>query len=66
MTKKDYLTIADALKTALWEDRVDPAAMAVITGRLMDALHDDNPKFDRKRFIITAFADPSHHTQRGA
>jgi len=58
MTKKDYIIIADAINTALWKDKADPAAVAVVTGRLMDALYDDNEKFDRSKFVTAAFADP--------
>lgn len=59
MTKKDYVIIASALNTALWDYKADPAAVAIVTGALSDALEDDNPRFDRKRFVSAAFADPT-------
>jgi len=62
MTRKDYVLIADAIRQLLADIDREPAGMReVLTGerigvrsvalRLADQLRQDNPRFDRTRFI---------------
>lgn len=62
MTRKDYVMIADAIRELLADiDRESPGMREVLRGermgvasvarRLADQLRQDNPRFDRTRFI---------------
>lgn len=61
MTRKDYILIAAALREAVWEAETGRpgyvplqetrAVMAIVNGRMADALANDNPRFDRARFL---------------
>lgn len=54
MTRKDYIKLAAAIKKArqdiMFYDNAQAAIESVVTG-LADALGDDNPRFDRERFV---------------
>lgn len=47
MTKKDYIKIAKAIART----PMDQFARSVVAEALAKALHEDNPRFDRQRFI---------------
>jgi hypothetical protein len=62
MTRKDYVMIAETIRELLGDiDREPPGMREVLTGerigvrsvalRLADQLRQDNPRFDRTRFI---------------
>jgi len=58
MTRKDYIAIAAALKAAWapqWATDIMPTSPEEmrldIIGRLADHLANDNPRFDRSRFL---------------
>lgn len=57
MTKKDYVKIANVLATFKTYSESMPAspwrqtALEEITGRMADMLAQDNPRFDRTRFL---------------
>ena len=62
MTRKDYVMIAETIRELLADiDREPPGMREVLTGerigvrsvalRLADQLRQDNPRFDRTRFI---------------
>lgn len=55
MSRKDYVRIAAAIK-ATEPETVEPgphqAARNDIAFALADALKDDNPRFDRHRFLV--------------
>jgi hypothetical protein len=62
MTRKDYVMIAETIRELLADiDRESPGMREVLTGermgvasvarRLADQLRQDNPRFDRTRFI---------------
>ena len=64
MTRKDYILIAETLRELLADIDREPVGMReVLTGerigvrsvalRLADQLRQDNPRFDRTRFIET-------------
>ena len=59
MTKKDYIAIADAIKTTMWEDKADPATLVALIARLATAFAQDNPRFDAQRFFAACTANPS-------
>jgi hypothetical protein len=62
MTRKDYVTIAQAINATRYT--LDPSilgepvyangintAMSEVAGRLADSMAQDNPRFDRERFL---------------
>ena len=62
MTRKDYVMIAETIRELLGDiDRESPGMREVLTGermgvasvarRLAEQLRQDNPRFDRTRFI---------------
>ena len=51
MTRRDYVAIAAAIKDAGERFNMDGAGQ-YIASRLADMLVRDNPRFDRKRFLI--------------
>ena len=52
MTRKDYQLIAGALKDALGAiDHPQRAGAVLAAQELAYRLRDDNPRFDRKRFL---------------
>lgn len=50
MTTKDYLRIARAVRTA-YAKRLDQADVDVVANALADELAEDNPRFDRDKFL---------------
>jgi hypothetical protein len=54
MSKKDYVSIADATNTVLWM----PGSCPITVGRMVAALSAvftaDNPRFDETRFRIAS------------
>lgn len=59
MSKKHYTAIAHEISIVMWEDGNDPKTVMVLTGRLADLFEDDNPRFDRQRFL-TACTKPTN------
>ena len=57
MTKKDYIAIATAINTTLWEPKSDPATVSALATRLAAVFEADNPRFDRIRFFEAAFIE---------
>ena len=60
MTRKDYVLIAKAIAKAytISDNHVDAVdTIAFVTECIADALADDNPRFDRARFIKATLAD---------
>lgn len=58
MTRKDYILIAEAIRAALIDPETGIAlpereahGVHVAAMRLVDALAQDNPRFDRSRFM---------------
>lgn len=53
MTRKDYILIAAALRQAieLCADPISRAAAGFAAGKVCNALEQDNPRFDRERFL---------------
>lgn len=58
MTKKDYVLIASVFNKAMQYTADEPRAMEavkatveVVADELADALEQDNPRFDRERFL---------------
>jgi hypothetical protein len=58
MTRKDYVKIADAIKTlaepAFMMDRRD---LWLVADKLANIMKQDNPRFDRRRFMKAAGLD---------
>ena len=57
MTRKDYVLIAAALakaKPARWHDGAQTAQHCADCTYIADALAQDNPRFDRERFLKAA------------
>jgi len=59
MSKKHYEAIAQALNNVMWDDRSDPATMANVIVAMSTVCENDNPRFDRQRFLMAATANPS-------
>jgi len=53
MSRKDYELIAHAIKSAI-DDGYDRHELNGALARLVDALEDDNPRFDRATFTRAA------------
>ena len=53
MTRKDYILLAKAIRKAQAEvtDMHDVAVIYQTTKHIADALVEDNPRFDRDRFL---------------
>ena len=49
MTRKDYVLIADTIATA-WHASAD--SKADLAYKFADVLEEDNPRFDRARFLV--------------
>lgn len=62
MTRKDYILIADALREAIAELAKRDAGELLSAGAMLAAselsyrLQDDNPRFDRARFLSAVLA----------
>lgn len=56
MTRKDYILLAAAIRACRF-DGMDPVRAAIhadYANRVSDALAQDNPRFDRGRFLAAA------------
>ena len=52
MTRKDYILLADALKAAAASlDHPERTGAFLAAGQIAHALAQDNPRFDRARFL---------------
>ena len=49
MTRKDYVLIAEVIATS-WHTSTD--TKRTIALNMADALQNDNPRFDRERFLV--------------
>jgi hypothetical protein len=58
MTRKDYILIASALKSARLEaaGKYEYLANSIAARKLANALATDNPRFDRDKFLIASGA----------
>jgi hypothetical protein len=60
MTRRDYVLLADAIRTARNKEGrdgrplLDQWAVDVVSAHLADTLKADNPRFDRDRFLDAA------------
>jgi hypothetical protein len=59
MSKKHYTAIASELSTVLWEKHTDPATVARVIAGIARVCEEDNPRFDKARFVAAATAPPS-------
>jgi len=59
MTRKDYIALAAALKSAVDNTKTDESkqVFATIYSHIVQALADDNPRFDESRFRRAVFVD---------
>lgn len=54
MTRKDYILIGNAIRTALSDDKgetTDPLEFETALENLTDRLKKDNPNFDKSHFV---------------
>ncbi len=51
MSKKHYEAVADAMARVMWTDHMDPATMTAVIWSLSSVFQEDNPRFDKDRFI---------------
>lgn len=56
MSRKDYVAIAAAIREAVRFTEVDPDDVVVmqITQNIANVLEDENPNFNRERFLAAA------------
>lgn len=62
MTKKDYIAIASAIETAYAthdDDRLDMRFLKHLSNMVADKLSEDNPRFDRAKFLKACGVTPS-------
>lgn len=57
MNRKHFNAIAEAINETLWEDNADPVTMMRLAGRLAVICKQDNPRFDKDRFISACTAN---------
>lgn len=57
MTRKDYIAIAKTISSL--DEIVDDYALEAIAEAFADSLAVENPRFDRKRFIVASTATDS-------
>jgi hypothetical protein len=50
MTRKDYVLIAKVIENL--DEIIDPDAFRILAVNMSQALADDNPNFDRARFLV--------------
>lgn len=55
MTKKDYVSIADALNKVTWQDDIDPMTMTFVSVTLAELFLKDNPRFQYQTFMQACF-----------
>lgn len=58
MSKKHYEAVAKSMSRIMWTDKMDPATMTAVIWSLSSVFQDDNPKFDKDRFIAACTRDP--------
>ena len=51
MTRKDYQLIADVINSIQADFGDNPVSLDVVASELSSALSQDNPRFDRARFL---------------
>lgn len=59
MSKKHYEAIARAINEVMWDDRSDPVTVTRVMVAISTICENDNPRFDRSRFLITCTNKPS-------
>jgi hypothetical protein len=59
MSKKDYVLLADALNEVIWDRETDIATMTKLTMTLVARCSEQNPRFDKVRFIEQAWRNTS-------
>lgn len=59
MSKKHYVAVADALSRIMWDDKTDPVTMSRVIVAIAKVFEDDNPRFDRMRFLTACTANVS-------
>ena len=64
MSKKHYEAVASAVNNVMWQTDTDTATMAYVIAALTEVFADDNPRFDRHRFM-TACTQPSNSVLQG-
>ena len=64
MSKKHYEAVASAVNNIMWQTGTDPATMAYVIASLAEVFANDNPRFDRHRFM-TACTKPSNSVLQG-
>lgn len=65
MTKKHYTAVAKAINNVMWQTDTDPATVAYIIAALSDIFADDNPRFDKNRFMQACTANRDTVSQTG-
>jgi len=67
MTRKDYVLIAEALRLANGSIRVAPydaeTAIELVAEIIANKLENENPRFDRQRFLIASGAYENFRTE---
>jgi hypothetical protein len=59
MTRKDYVLIAEALQAAAYAlNPPERAGALLVAHEIANRLQQDNPRFDRDRFMRAACLDP--------
>jgi hypothetical protein len=62
MTRKDYVLIAEAMKAAAYALNPPQRTGALLAAyELSHSLQEDNPRFDRKRFMDACGLDAEWH-----
>lgn len=59
MSKKHYEADAAAISTILWQEDSDPLTISRVIAALADVRANDNPRFDKQRFIVACTNNPS-------
>lgn len=59
MTRKDYILLADALRSAQIDRNVSFLSITEVAMSIADALQTDNPRFNREHFLrVVRFEKP--------
>lgn len=60
MTRKDYILLAEALKNAICAlNKTERTGALLAANEISHRLKQDNPRFERKRFLEACGMDPS-------